>query len=554
MITVAFKKTSITREPIGISVAGFNYDPVILDLGQSNASGTAEVNRLLALSSYVVNPAGVKIWSRSSYLDYKDTGTWVNLSLGVNNQPGFSVYLYQHGAEAILGPEVRTILGKTVYYIKFGVTSYMDPTVGFSDWSPSSSNDLFSTVLANFVHTALSALKDQGLTPKIVGMTWQQGESDATDGAKTAAYGANFATFMTAIRASTPYLANVPLFIRKIYYAISANEATINAAFDTYAASDPSRVFTFDVASQTAGPARKQDISAGEKATYPPSGVDDNHNSHYYYEKAGVLIKNSMVSNNAFANANIVSETYPNYEVNRVVDRANLLGYTKPNAAWFSKCNTLITTIKAITAGSATWKKIHGLYLHDSTGDMNFTRLNFKNLMWGDGIYNGAPVFTPGTGVAFTGNPQYFRANVPGTNIASIDSAPYSNLTFFSLVDSLPGRFAMGLHHTGATSDMFMTSDECNFWEGPGPGITIPGSARFLAITRSADAGYDYYIDAVKTAVVGNRQYSYNGDPSFGFDGFYYGAQVQRVSGFGQGMTQAEIDGIRTALTTYKNS
>lgn len=536
----------------------YNYDPVILDFGQSNVSGSAELNRLLALSSYVAAPAGVKIWSRNSYLDYKDTGTWVDLVLGSNNQPGFTSGAAQFGGEGTLGPEVHGVVNKTVYYIKFGVTSYISANGSFSDWDPVSVGKLFNTVLANFVHTALSAMRDAGLTPKIIGMHWKLGESDATDNTLTAQFGTHFATFVTAWRAASPYLTNVPLFISKVYYAGSANEITINAAYDTYAASDPTKVFVIDVPANVTYP-RKQDIPAGEKALYPPSGIDDSHDSHYTYEKMGQMVRASMVTNAVLANTNIVAETYSNYEVNRAIDKATLLGYTSPNAAYLTKLNTLITSIKAITAGSATWKKIHGMYMHDNTGSVQWGDLNIKNPIWGVGVRTGSPTWTSGQGLTFDGATQWFDVTVPGGALTNIDPTPYSNLCMISFVDSWTS-FSMGIANSGASSDMYLTSSGGTgvglvaFWSTESGEFTtvIPVGTRFFGLSRIDATRFSYYLDDTKTDWVENRTTTFNGSPKFGYTGFYKGAQVQRVSIFGQGFTQAEMAAIRTALVIYR--
>ena len=274
---------------------GLNLIYYVLDLGQSNSAGRAETERLTALTSYSATPAGVKIYYKTARTS-PDNGSWQDVSAGVNNFEPENILagLDCFASEVIAGKLLFDRLGNNpIYWNKcaLGGTSLKQGLTS-TDWSELTAGELFQ-IATQYYHTVayakLVALHPTKTIKTII--LWYQGESDANNGTAASEYYANFVNFVAALRAYDPVFANAPLIITKLKYFIDANEATVNAAFDTFAGGNPN-TYLIDISDQP----RKQDLDAGVKATYPPStGSDDQHSSYLAQIARGEMIFDKLV-------------------------------------------------------------------------------------------------------------------------------------------------------------------------------------------------------------------------------------------------------------------
>lgn len=298
-------------EPNGFNHAGFipvwnelsdaiddliPYLMVVLDMGESDSVGRAEINRLaeptLNPVSYIASPVGLKLFYKTSH-DMTDNGKWVKYQGGVNSvEPTNESVLNNFGSEISLGSKLYERLGIPIYYIKSGNGGTDLESNPQPDWSPDNANEEFDITTQRFFTPAIAKLTTEypGKPIKIV-LLWHQGESDAAVEAWRNAYATNFLAFVTELRAYDVSLTTVPLIAIKIYNNIGANEDVINAALAGYGGAN---YYLLDVASQCTYP-RKQDLPADIKAAYPPTGSDDIHNSIEFQIKKGEMIFNKLV-------------------------------------------------------------------------------------------------------------------------------------------------------------------------------------------------------------------------------------------------------------------
>lgn len=165
---------------------------LLIIAGQSNALGF-NVSPSELPASYAPS-AAVQIWNAT-------TGAFEEMQPGVNtgtvNNP------------TAWGPEVGEAIswtaahpGETLYIVKDGSTVHgstglaADPTQ--LDWSPSSTGEMYSTATTD-ITSAKAALTAASLTPHVIGIDWMQGEQDAIDATKAAAYQTNFGAFLGQI-------------------------------------------------------------------------------------------------------------------------------------------------------------------------------------------------------------------------------------------------------------------------------------------------------------------------------------------------------------------
>lgn len=263
--------------------------PLVIDMGQSNSAGRAELNRLQAFyPDYNPSPEEVYIWYNSTSIQ--------PLQIGVNgiepfNNPAYACF----GGNFSLLTLMQRRISNPVYglLMGYGGTFLAAQGGGNPDWAPASVGENFATTNTKFlqIYAKLSSAY-RGRTIKSV-LLWHQGESDATVGADTTAYATNFPAFVTAFRALHSQFTTAPLIITKLYYNLNAGEATINAVFDTYVGAN-ANAYVNDPAAEVTYP-RKVDLPAGIKSTYPPTASDDNHNSYEFQIKKGEMIYEKLV-------------------------------------------------------------------------------------------------------------------------------------------------------------------------------------------------------------------------------------------------------------------
>lgn len=543
-------------------LSGDSLDPntvfVGLGMGQSNESGRGEKNRLEALTSYVSNPSGVKIFYKSVFgsdVSWQDDGTFQDYVVGTNSvEPVNESTIDNHNQIVSLGPLLQQNLNRDVYFINaaYGGSALIS-TGAAQDWEPLLSKGERYFVALNYFHKCIADLLEAGKKPKVF-LMWHQGEYDAQDATARTNYETNFTNFITALRAESPYLTDAPLLITEIYYAIGANEDAINTALQNYVTANPTNSYIFDVASQVTYP-RKTDLPAGVKATYPPTSSDDTHNSYEFQVKKGELYYNKLVEIGYLNSNSGITETY-DYELERAIDIANLNSFTLPSSGNLAKINTLISGIKDIN--STAWKKLNGLHIMAQDGSGNFGRINIKNSHWPLGTLVNSPTWTSNQGLAFNGTNQYLNAIFLYQTNAS--STYYNNMCVGQLVHSITSKISFGLNATGTNNDFYMHqtpgSSSIRCWNStavaPISGYTT--STKFFALDRGLSTEYDYYIDGTRNNVVVSRAGGSNSSVKFGYNNLVYGDETLAVGFYGQHFTETEMLAIRTLLVDYKAS
>ena len=105
------------------------------------------------------------------------------------------------GPEAQFAWRWRASSCAPLYIVKYarGETG-LTPDEARLDWSPGSAGELFDAASSQ-ISAAKAALADKGLAPRLQALLWMQGETDASDKAKAAAYELNLKSFITQVRA-----------------------------------------------------------------------------------------------------------------------------------------------------------------------------------------------------------------------------------------------------------------------------------------------------------------------------------------------------------------
>lgn len=318
--------------PVGFDIAAWNtgivalntaidnnidYLAVVIQAGQSNEAGRGENNRRRALTSYTVDRVtGMKIYYKTTS-DLTDNGKSVQYNSGSNSvEPANEAALDCFGKEVSLGTLFYSNKGWGLNTIKAAIGGTALNINASPNWSPAEASKEFRKMVDAYQNPFFTKLEIEypGKLIKPI-MLWHQGEQDATNGTFTTNYSTNFTTFVTAWRASNANLATAPLFITLLQYARSANEKTINEVFVNYAnnndnvyiinvTEDPAAYLATLSVQPTAGKcfngtvisARKQDLPADVKATYPPTASpDDTHQTYEFQIKAGEVIWDACV-------------------------------------------------------------------------------------------------------------------------------------------------------------------------------------------------------------------------------------------------------------------
>ncbi|MBF9140861.1 IPT/TIG domain-containing protein [Hymenobacter properus] len=159
-----------------------NAAKMMLLMGQSNEVGIAD-SELIATTPELaaVTPAllrefqRVKIWNPTSH-------AWEKLQVGVNN-----LSWTLPGDHQCYGPELGIAQAwedlnatEVLYLYKFARSG-----VGIAYFDPANTQSYYPQIRTE-INEAKAALASQGLTPNVVGVSWNQGESDAGDTAYAA--------------------------------------------------------------------------------------------------------------------------------------------------------------------------------------------------------------------------------------------------------------------------------------------------------------------------------------------------------------------------------
>lgn len=184
--------------------------PVVIMLGQSNTDGRGTATEVSGLSGYdftdkvkiynkpiIRNPANVTI-------NHNSDGVWEDLSIG-NSQVVSPVDANGIGPEfGIATKWVDEVYGSNptpLYIIKCavgGTSIYPNATSVDNNWS-NAADQLRELAIVNIINPAIRDLKSQGLNPKIIGLVWGQGESDADNSTSANSYESNLRSMLDDI-------------------------------------------------------------------------------------------------------------------------------------------------------------------------------------------------------------------------------------------------------------------------------------------------------------------------------------------------------------------
>lgn len=527
------------------------FNIVILNIGQSNAAGAAGVNRLEALTTYRERPSNVKRFVKGAgYFSTSDDGGWYHY-----------VSYKTHNQMPSLAKLINTRLNRNVYVIEAALSgSSMATKAGtFNDWKETNTSDCYEQATLHHFTPAIAKLPTDREYKVVI--CWHQGEADGTIVNDYNNYGTNFTAMITALRAYHPKLAEAPLLISKVHYNLNAGETVINNFFTTYCSNTSNNAYFVDPSTVTYP--RNQDLTAGEKATYPPDGYsDDQHNSHYFQIEKGILQYNKLVDLN-FIPVRSAESGYDR-DVKDWVLKNQALGNTIPSANNLSALSVMINSLKTttITGNNSLWKKCIALYpfANDGSSGCGLISLTSNNLF--NATLVNAPTWTSNQGFTFNGTTQYINSGcLVGTTFASFNSTWYNDLSVGELVHSIATKIGFGIFRAGAGSDFYLqgtaggSSGRCWNSSAVAPLSGFTTAARFIAIARNNSANWDYYIDATRTNVVHARVGSNTGAVRFGNDGgANYGDETCAVGFIFQGLTEAEMLAVRTIVLAYKSS
>ena len=191
-------KVEVTVEPLPTEKDPAGTAKVILIAGQSNAEGVSH-NKFLSEN---VSPEQYAKYAEG----FSNVKIMYNSIVGNNTSDGFvDVKLGQGTSQGHFGPELglaeylsEQYPDETFYIIKYAKGgSILD-----SEWYNAKRGQPLELLLGmtNYVNDALALLEAEGLTPKIVAMLWNQGESDAILLPRSSRYYANLEGMVDYVR------------------------------------------------------------------------------------------------------------------------------------------------------------------------------------------------------------------------------------------------------------------------------------------------------------------------------------------------------------------
>lgn len=199
--------------------------------GQSNAQGFGSS---VGLAGSQINPvhwsapdARIQIWNGSAFETYQPY---------VNSDPISGNACW--GAEAEFAYRyLQANPTKTVYLVKYAVGSTgLAADVGAQDWNVATVSELYANSVA-YANNAKAWLLARGKIADIV-ECWTQGEEDATDNTKAAAYSTNLTNFISSSRAAIGYSRFILARIRSEITGSHPGLAVVRAAQETVMSAD----------------------------------------------------------------------------------------------------------------------------------------------------------------------------------------------------------------------------------------------------------------------------------------------------------------------------
>ena len=235
---------------------------VLIVAGQSNATG---------FGSYATDPVtGIDYLAApfATAADSLDTITWKQSWLTDGGEPN-EVPLdapqtsIAPGNPQVFGPEiglareVYAVTGQPVTVIK--VTFPGTPLA--HDWIPGGG---LWDAMVSFIHGTVSRDAARGVSDKLGGFYWVQGEADAAVPKEAAAYRANLTKFVSDIRTRLPLGRAVPIVLGKVWVAAYPTGNDQVRAADNYVAAHQAHVYTVDTKNLLRLPETLHILNTGE--------------------------------------------------------------------------------------------------------------------------------------------------------------------------------------------------------------------------------------------------------------------------------------------------
>jgi hypothetical protein len=170
-------------------VGGGVIDPILLIVaGQSNSKKFGTTDLTPDVKYTTLTNAYMYVHASTSFVAY---------NCSVNSDAGTNCW----GSEAEFIRQANiNYPGRPVYVVKFNTNGTQLAMDGSNDWSPVSTGEQFES-LETRVTGARAWLASHSVTIGSEVVSWNQGESDANDATRAAAYKANFDAFLVAFRA-----------------------------------------------------------------------------------------------------------------------------------------------------------------------------------------------------------------------------------------------------------------------------------------------------------------------------------------------------------------
>lgn len=288
-ITVTVPKRLVSPPPDIIVPLPAQQPPdafVVLVMGQSNAVGRAEVQRLANTTGnplgYVPNPPNVRIYAKGNFQSPDltvDNGQWQPYYAGLNSNTDGSPFDH-FGPELSMSQQITRRTGKPVYIIKaaFGGTALSPgiPTYAPGNWT----DTITAAAMNNFLAPAMRdlAIAQPNARIRILGVIWWQGETDAAANVPGWEYQSRFGTLKSTVNARLAAYAQpdpIRWFIPGLSFSRTPAEAAISASQCAAAnASTDSQFFS------TLAYPNKLQLTAAQSAPTGTMPYDDIHSSY----------------------------------------------------------------------------------------------------------------------------------------------------------------------------------------------------------------------------------------------------------------------------------
>lgn len=187
----------------------------------------------------------------------------------------------------------------------------------------------------------------------------------------------------------------------------------------------------------------------------------------------------------------------PSYQA--VLDRATVLGYTKPSAAQQIKQNQLVLDLKA----AGIWTLLDVFYVFATDGDSDFATLNWKNPAAFQCSKVNSPTFTINEGFQGNGTSSYLDTNwTPSTNGVNftLNSASLGVWVFTipTINDDLVGN-SLGSSGTNRLRSSNTTDQRINSTNSLNSAVDLTGTGYKSNIRNNANS-LDFYSGLVKSS------------------------------------------------------